>query len=117
LHPGDAPTLTMEPGSPVSDVSLQYAIAGHSSFSKLFPLSVGEMAILRDRNVYTVSQLLEVNDLTGHLTVDENRPLFTDLAIYPHLQHKLRLLIRSLRRAPVVDNLSLLLQLHPLSSC
>jgi hypothetical protein len=45
------------------------AIAGHSSFSKLFPLSVGEMAILRDRNVHTVSQLLEVNDLTGRLTV------------------------------------------------
>jgi hypothetical protein len=61
------------------------------------------MAILRDRNVYTVSQLLEVNDLTSRLTVDENSPLLADLAIYPHLQHKLRLLIRSLRRAPVVD--------------
>jgi hypothetical protein len=79
------------------------AIARHSSFSKLFPLSVGEMSILRDRNVYTVSQLLEVNDLTGHLTIDENSLLLADLAVYPHLQHKLRLLIRSLRRAPVVD--------------
>jgi hypothetical protein len=81
------------------------AIAGHSSFSKLFPLSTGEMSILRDRNVCTVSQLLEVNDLTGRLRVDENSPLFAELAVYPHLQHKLRLLIRSLRRAPVVDKL------------
>jgi hypothetical protein len=61
------------------------------------------MAILRDRNIYTVSQLLEVNDLTGRLTVKENRPLLADLSIYPHLQHKLCLLIRSMRRAPVVD--------------
>jgi hypothetical protein len=61
------------------------------------------MSILRDKNIYTVSQLLEVNDLTGRLTVDENRLLLADLSIYPHLQHKLRLLIHSLRRAPVVD--------------
>jgi hypothetical protein len=44
-----------------------------------------------------------VNDLTGRLTVDENRLLLADLSLYPHLQHKLRLLIHSLRRAPVVD--------------
>jgi hypothetical protein len=61
------------------------------------------MSILRDRNIYTVSQLLEVNDLTGRLTVEENSLLLAELAVYPHLQHKLRLLIRSLRRAPVVD--------------
>jgi hypothetical protein len=53
--------------------------------------------------VYSVSQLLEVNDLTGRLTVDENVALLTRLANFPHLQHKLRLLIRSMRRAPVVD--------------
>jgi hypothetical protein len=70
------------------------AIAGHSSFSKVFPLSIGEMSILRDNNVYTVSQLLEVNDLTGRLTIDENVLLLAQLAAYPHLQHKLRLLIR-----------------------
>jgi hypothetical protein len=29
--------------------------------------------------------------------------LLADLSIYPHLQHKLRLLIRSMRKAPVVD--------------
>jgi hypothetical protein len=53
--------------------------------------------------VYSFSQLLEVNDLTGRLTVDENVALLTRLANFPHLQHKLRLLIRSMRRAPVVD--------------
>jgi hypothetical protein len=62
------------------------AIAGHSSLSKLFPLSVGEMTILKDKNIYTVSQLLEVNDLTGRLTIDENRLLLADLSTYPHLQ-------------------------------
>jgi hypothetical protein len=79
------------------------AIAGHSSFSKIFPLSSGEISILHDNNVCTVSQLLEVNDLTGRLTTHENTALLAQLAAYPHLQHKLRLLIRSLRRAPVVD--------------
>jgi hypothetical protein len=53
--------------------------------------------------VHTVSQLLEVNDLTGRLTTTENEPLLTQLAVYHHLQHKLRLLIRSMRRAQVVD--------------
>jgi hypothetical protein len=79
------------------------AITGHSSFSKLFPISIGEMSILRDKNIYTVSQLLEVNDLTGRRTVDENRLLLVDFSLYPHLQHKLCLLIHSLHRAPVVD--------------
>ncbi len=44
-----------------------------------------------------------MTDLTGRLTVDENRLLLADHSIYPHLQHKLRLLIHSMRRAPVVD--------------
>jgi hypothetical protein len=79
------------------------AIAGHSNFSKVFPLSNGEKTILRDRQVFLVSQLLEVNDLTGRLTVDKNVILLTSLVNFPHLQHKLRLLIRSMRRAPVVD--------------
>jgi hypothetical protein len=79
------------------------AIAGHSSFSMVFPLSNGERSILRDQQIFSVSQLLEVNDLTGRLTVDENAALLTGLANFPHLQHKLRLLVRSMRRAPVVD--------------
>jgi hypothetical protein len=54
------------------------AIAGHTSFSKFFPLSAAEMALLKEKSLYTVSQLLEVNDPTGRLTIDENRLLLTD---------------------------------------
>jgi hypothetical protein len=61
------------------------------------------MALLREKSLHTVSQLLGVNDLTGRLTIDENRLLLTDLTPYPQLQHKLHLLIHALRRAPVVD--------------
>jgi hypothetical protein len=79
------------------------AIACHSSFRKLFPLSAGEMSLLKDKNLHTISQLLEVNDLTGRLPVEEKILLIADLTPYPHLQHKLCLLINSLRCAPVVD--------------
>ncbi len=61
------------------------------------------MALLKEKSLYTVSQLLEVNDLTGRLTTDENRLLLTDLTLYPQLQHKLRLLVHTLRQAPVVE--------------
>jgi hypothetical protein len=40
------------------------AIARNSSFSKFFPLSAAEMALLKEKSLYIVSQLLEVNDLT-----------------------------------------------------
>jgi hypothetical protein len=43
------------------------AINGHTNFSKVFPLSVTEGGMLADRGLYTVSQLLEINDLTIHL--------------------------------------------------
>ncbi len=66
-------------------------------------LLVKWLFLRRDKNIYTVSQLLEVNDLSSHLTVDENRLLLAALSTYPHLQHKLGLLIHSMRRAPVVD--------------
>jgi hypothetical protein len=55
--------------------------------------------------VFTVSQLLEINDLTGRLTTEENRALFEELAIFPHLQHKLRLFVRVFRRGPIADKL------------
>jgi hypothetical protein len=44
------------------------AINGHSHFSKVFHLTNTEGALLKEKSVYTMSQLLEVNDLTGHLT-------------------------------------------------
>ncbi len=58
------------------------AINGHTNFSKVFPLSVTEGGVLADRGIFTVSQLLEINDLTGSLTMEENRVLFEDLAVY-----------------------------------
>jgi hypothetical protein len=48
-----------------------------------------------ERGILTVSQLLEINDLTGRLSTDENRALFEEFATFPHLQHKLRLFVRN----------------------
>ncbi len=81
------------------------AINGHTNFSKVFPLSSAEGILLAEREILTVSQLLEINDLTGRLTTDENRVLFEELAIFPHLQHKLRLFVRVFHRGPIVDKL------------
>ncbi len=81
------------------------AINGHTNFSKVFLLSPAEGTLLADREIFTVSQLLEINDLTGRLTTDENRALFEELAIFPHLQHKPPLFVRVFRRGPIVDKL------------
>jgi hypothetical protein len=82
------------------------AISGHTNFSKVFPLSVTEGGMLANRGLYTVSQLLEINDLTGQLTTEENRAQFEDLAVYPHLRHKLRLFVRVFRWGPTTDKLN-----------
>ncbi len=82
------------------------AINRHTNFSKVFPLSVTEGGVLADRGIFTISQLLEINDLTGWLTTEENRALFEDLAVYPHRQHKLRLFVRVFRRGPIADKLN-----------
>jgi hypothetical protein len=55
------------------------AINGHINFSKIFPLTHAEGILLAEREIFTVSQLLEINDLTGQLTTDENRTLFKSL--------------------------------------
>jgi hypothetical protein len=81
------------------------AINGHTNFSKVFPLSSAEGEVLADRGILTVSQLLEINDLTGRLTTEESRALFEELATYPHLQHKLCLFARVFWRGPIVDKL------------
>jgi hypothetical protein len=56
---------------------------------------------------YTMSQLLEVDDLPGRLTTDENRVLFAALTLFPLLQHKLRLLVQMFRLAPIIGKLVL----------
>ncbi len=81
------------------------AIYGHTNFSKVFPLTFAEGRLLVERGILTVSQLLEVNDLTGRLSTDENRALLEDLTVFPHLQHKLRLFVRNFRRAPIADKM------------
>ncbi len=50
-----------------------------------------------------MSQLLEVDDLTGHLTTDENRALIEEVTIFPLLQYKLQLLVHLLRNGPKAD--------------
>jgi hypothetical protein len=43
--------------------------------------------LLKERNLLAVSQLVEVNDLTGRLTTDENRVILDDLTPFPQLQY------------------------------
>ncbi len=79
------------------------AINGHSSFSKLFALSEIEGQLLAQKGIYIASHIIEVDDLFGRLTTNENRPLRADLAPFPMLQHKLRVLIQALQRPPTED--------------
>ncbi len=52
-----------------------------------------DVDLLKVKDKSTVSQLLEVYDLTGRLTTDENKVLFAELALFPQLQYKLHLLV------------------------
>jgi hypothetical protein len=72
------------------------AINGHSAFSEIFSLSALEGQLLVLKIINTVSQLMEMDDLTGCLTTAENRALMLDLISHPLLQYKLHLLIRAL---------------------
>jgi hypothetical protein len=59
--------------------------------------------VLQTRVIFTISQLIEIDYLTGRLTSDKNRVLFDELAVFPQLQDKLSLLVRSMHRALVMD--------------
>jgi hypothetical protein len=78
---------------------------GYSSFSKLFPLSDIEGQLLAQKEIYTVSQIMELDYLAGMLTTDKNNALLADLTPFPFLQHKLSLLICALRRNPTADKM------------
>ncbi len=56
---------------------------GHSHFSNIFPVNSTEGDLVSEKNLHTVSQLLEVDDLTGCLTTDENRALMEELTPPP----------------------------------
>ncbi len=47
-----------------------------------FSLKCDRGDLLAEKNLHTVAQLLEVSDLTGHLTTDENRALMDKLTLF-----------------------------------
>jgi hypothetical protein len=63
------------------DIWHSAAINSHYPFDKVFPLSASEVQLPVRKRIYTKSQLMEVDDLSGHLMLD--------LAPYPLLQLKL----------------------------
>jgi hypothetical protein len=73
--------------------SYKWALTLHQDFSTR--ATGGDL--LAKENLQTVSQLLEENDFTGCLTMDENRTLKEELTPFPLLQYKLQLLVSSLR--------------------
>jgi hypothetical protein len=79
------------------------SLTGHTNSSKIFPFSAMDANMLQIKNILTISQHLEIDDLTGRLTTDENRALFDELPAFPQLQYKLRLLLRTMCRVPVAD--------------
>ncbi len=63
--------------------------------------SVTEGSLLAQKNLHTVAQLLEVNELTGHLTFDEKRALMEEFIPFPLLLYSSnRLLVRLHRNRP-----------------
>jgi hypothetical protein len=52
---------------------------------------------------FALSPTLEIDELIGRLTTNKNKVLFDDLSASPQLQYKLRALVCTMRRAPVVD--------------
>jgi hypothetical protein len=82
------------------------AINSHSSFSTVCPLSVAKGQFLSQKGIYTVSQIMDVGDITSRLTTSENRALMIELTLVPVLQHRLRLLLHALRRGHTVVSLA-----------
>ncbi len=63
------------------DIWHSAGINGHYPFDKVFPLSASEVQLPVRKRIYTMSQLMEVDDLSGHLMLG--------LAPYPLIQLKL----------------------------
>jgi hypothetical protein len=62
-----------------------------------------EVELLAQRGLFTVFQLMEVDEPTGRLSTDENRGLMQELVTHSLLQHKIQLLIQSLRFGLTAD--------------
>jgi hypothetical protein len=63
------------------------AVIGHMHSSKIYPFLAMDAIMLQTKNILIISQLLEVDDLTGRQTTDEYRALFYELAAFPQLQY------------------------------
>jgi hypothetical protein len=83
------------------------AVVGHSKASKLFPLNREEGRLLQEWGVIVVSQLFEINELTGMLDKAENIMLLQRLQQYPLLRHKLQLLRAQLLTNSFTDKTSI----------
>jgi hypothetical protein len=80
-------------------------IRGHSKFSKLLPLYPAEAATLEVQRKITVSQLFDIH-LSGRIDKVISQELLAELAPFPMLQHKLRLLVQSLIKLPFHNKFS-----------
>jgi len=83
------------------------AIVGHSKASKLFPFTSAEIIQLQEWDVIVVSQLFNINDLTGMIERTENVALMNRVQHLPLLKHKLQLLRSELSRYNFIDKTSI----------
>ncbi len=81
-------------------------IIGHTKASVLYPFTMGEAELLWGWNIKVVSQLFNINDLTGMLDRTENDVLAGRLQQYPLQRHKLHLLTGQLRNHSFLDKTS-----------
>jgi hypothetical protein len=81
-------------------------IYGHTKASLLYPFTMAEVELLWGWDIIVVSQLFNINDLTGMLDRSENDVLAGRLQQYPLLRHKLRLLTGQLRNNSFLDKTS-----------
>jgi hypothetical protein len=81
-------------------------IYGHTKTSLLYPFTMAEAELLWGWDIIVVSQLFNINDLTGKLDRSENDVLAGRLQQYPLLRHKLRLLTGQLRNNSFLDKTS-----------
>jgi hypothetical protein len=81
-------------------------IFGHTKASLLYPFTMAEAEMLWGWDIIVVSQLFNINELTGKLDRSDNAALAGRLQHYPLLRHKLSLLTGQLRNNSFLDKTS-----------
>jgi hypothetical protein len=81
-------------------------IFGHTKASLLYPFTMAEADMLWGWDIIVVSQLFNINELTGKLDRSDNAALAGRLQHYPLLRHKLSLLTGQLRNNSFLDKTS-----------